>query len=352
MPAPSFHDIAIRWVSDTGGRFFRTNELEHLDDALVKYDGSPTPLNLLALGDALDAWVKLKSAATGQFQSHRNPQLVADLRRRVNSALLQNEPETWNANYPHILIARDLYRGFKWVPASFRGDVTTALGEIAAQPVGRDMLTDMSEACGRQGHVVIIEYGSTGSCAIPMNNVSPAERQKIQVRDAAGPDPVALNGNPDIRLQRIEGRRFEFQRGRGSSAVVAFMNDGDPPPDDAARPLYIALAHELVHAYHYVLGACTRAPIGMIGQGVNDNGRMEEEMRTVGFGKFEYEVPSENAIREEHHLGRRASYVPDNPWPLLHEALPHVPRTPSPLKSLPVRPAAPPVAPRAPALAH
>ena len=83
---------------------------------------------------------------------------------------------------------------------------------------------------------------------------------------------------------------------------------GNPP-----RPAFIALAHELVHASHYLQGSCYRG-IGDDLKPDGDSGIMEEEMRTVGFGKYANESPSENAIRVEHGLPRRDSYVKDWTW--------------------------------------
>ncbi len=75
---------------------------------------------------------------------------------------------------------------------------------------------------------------------------------------------------------------------------------------ELTRPSFIGLAHELVHAYHYIYGACGRSPTGLAS---GNSGMAEEEMRTVGTGAYEGEVPSENWIRREWgDLHSRAKY--------------------------------------------
>jgi hypothetical protein len=41
-----------------------------------------------------------------------------------------------------------------------------------------------------------------------------------------------------------------------------------------------------------------------------NTGMMEEEMRTVGFGRYAYEELCENSIRHENGVARRTSYLP------------------------------------------
>jgi hypothetical protein len=97
----------------------------------------------------------------------------------------------------------------------------------------------------------------------------------------------------------------EFIPNTGANAVVRYDPLDQGFGDERGRPGYIGLAHELVHAYHFVNGLCARQPTG----GTSGNqGGAEEEMRAVGARAYKNDPPSENWIRAEWELKERTSY--------------------------------------------
>lgn len=65
----------------------------------------------------------------------------------------------------------------------------------------------------------------------------------------------------------------------------------------------IGLAHELVHAYHNALGT----QLAWSEDATHETGPLFEFL-CVGIGPFKGENPTENEIRDEHHIGLRPAY--------------------------------------------
>jgi hypothetical protein len=236
---------------------------------------------------------------------------VSQLKLEVDRATALRNPAP--TQYRGIYIGNDVYRGNSWVPDGFAGVVTTCLQQIASQPIGAQLLQDLSNACVRDPvKKIVIEYGQR-STAAPIPVVTNESRKMVQ--------PVmGAQERYDLNALMSEGALIgafgdidedsgirDFVPGGGTGAVVTF-NHTDRGPPGAPRPVFIALAHELIHAYHYTHGSCYRAASGGIRDG-GDTGLMEEEMRTVGLLKFADEMPSENAIRQEHQIEVRKNYT-------------------------------------------
>lgn len=308
MAKPFIMSVAT-WKSRTG-KFGhgRSNELKAIDTWLAMYH-SPAgkPAELEILDGMLAAW---KAKKLGGTMSRDHNSAVTDLTTQIAAALALGHATEWNGSYPRIYIAKDQSRGNAWVSDGFRGDVKAALSMIASKPIGRQLLVDVSNACGVPHRKVVIEYSAAGSSAAPMSNAGRSERKKIQ---KVGPNSPSLNaqallGAPELVAKlgaKVDGAPRAVIPNVGASAVVTWN------PDDNGidgRPSFIALAHELIHALHYVTGTCYRSATGMVSD-LGNAGIMEEEMRTVGFGAYAGEVPSENAIRGEHGVALRADYV-------------------------------------------
>lgn len=92
--------------------------------------------------------------------------------------------------------------------------------------------------------------------------------------------------------------------GAGSVTAITFNANMINTPD-GARPSWIGLAHELIHAYYNLRGE--GCPSGMTKHNVN--GLVEvEEMATVGLGSGPHRPITENMIRAEHNLPIRKTY--------------------------------------------
>jgi hypothetical protein len=342
---PDFSDLMDRWHEAVDEK--RSASLDALNDALVAYQADRTPPKLEQLAAALDTWIRKKTNIFGKFSSHRDPELVAALRKRVANAFLLVPPRTWDPRYPGILIAHDLYRGTDWVPNEFVGAVRAALNTIESGPIGKALLLDISRSCQSRGHKVIIEHKMKGSTAVPLDDISPASRKKVQILAAGG----VLGSPSQLEMTRLNSQaglimqptvRNGYVRGGGTNAVVCWAHND--PLDHDPRPGYISLAHELVHVYHFVMGACFAAYTG--GLFDPNSGMAQEEMRTVGIGPYADEIPSENAIRAEHPDGggHRDNYnqLTAGFWAGAQPKIPDRPRTPAQLKAIP----RPPVGPR------
>lgn len=316
MPQPpDFANIASSWLRDTDLTLStgRSADLKQVDAYLTNYQGNKRPDNLEWLGRAIDTWLGGKTPTGSKPLGTRRDDsgAVTRLKTSVDAALRPVVPLAWDAQYPGIYIAQDLYRGNFWVPDDFDGVVRTALKTIASKPVGEGLLRGISKGCLAGRHKLIIEYTATFTMAAPLDDVSAPSRKKLQ---PATPGEEKLDINKLVSVPGVlavqEGP--VFVHGGGTSAVVCFKHTDKGPPH-ARRPAFIGLAHELIHAYHYILGSCYRAPCGGIMSG-QDTGLMEEEMRTTGVGAYSKETPSENAIRAEHGIPLRSSYDPDKDW--------------------------------------
>ena len=323
MPQPPVLMTQTDWLRRTNRKkplskknYNRSDALQLIDVLLGQYGDNATPDRLEFLKMYLDAWYtsKLKREVLSTIRNHDHA--VTELKRDVDRAVALRNPTLWRARYPGIYIADDLYRGTSWVPDDFRGAVSDALDRIESRPVGKAMLEAITDTCNRsETKRVVIQYTGVFSSCAPLDPVTNENRKRLnrvsptdEVLDAA-----TLLSSPALLVEwtgeRHDGKNA-FINGAGMGAVVNLLHT-DTGLD--GRPTFIALAHELVHAFHYVKGNCFRAPIGGINVGQN-TGIMEEELRTVGFGAYADESPSENAIRDEHDIARRLRYAHDKPF--------------------------------------
>jgi hypothetical protein len=194
------------------------------------------------------------------------------------------------------------------------GTVVDGLKMIASKPVGKKLLKDISRACAAsETKKVVIEYSGAGSSAARIDVVTNDSRKMVQKVSISSPslNPQELLANPKLIAtpngMPADGQRRNFVNAEGTGAVVTW-NHKDKGLD--GRPGHIALAHELIHACHYVLGNCYRAATGFV-QDNENSGIMEEEMRTVRLLKYKDELPSENAIRNEHKFKLRTENIPN-----------------------------------------
>lgn len=310
MPIPRLMTQAD-WLRDTNRKAWhgqslkeRSTELDLVDQQLLAYETTPTPSTLENLHAMLTRWAAGKTKDDGTLKTIRDHKgAVTRLLDQVELAMTLFSPVP--TRYTKILIGVDNYRGNDWVPDGFKGAIEEALVQIASKPIGKKLLEDIGKKCTGTKQVVI-EYGKL-STAAPLAVIDNLSRKKVQPK--IGEDRYNLSEmmrNPDLigRVVDGDGGKKDFVPAAGTGAVITF-NHEDKGLD--GRPTFIALAHELVHAFHYVSGACYRAADG----GLQDNGNtglMEEEMRTVGCQKFADETPSENAIRAEHGITLRKTY--------------------------------------------
>lgn len=105
------------------------------------------------------------------------------------------------------------------------------------------------------------------------------------------------------------GRQFTFA-GRGSKTQIR-MHNGPGSSKIYAKlvgvntPVWIVLAHELIHAYHHLSGTTYRDEV------INKDGKSvrREEMATTGLGVYASTRLSENALRNAAGLPLRTYYT-------------------------------------------
>lgn len=167
---------------------------------------------------------------------------------------------------------------------------TSALDQLSSGHAGRTVIRNIEAACEMDpGKRILISKTDQGSSAqMPADETSCARA----TRDPFAPYVAGAGESVVVKFNSKFGRRFDEQ-----------PLYGQPDPSLA----YVYLGHELIHASRALNGTQYRSYQGGA-EFDKDSGAAEEELRTVGIGKYEDEYPSENAIRREHGLAPRQSY--------------------------------------------
>lgn len=169
-------------------------------------------------------------------------------------------------------------------------ETTSALNELSSGHAGRTVIQNIEAACEMDpGKRVVIAKTDQGSVTNMPGHWTGCARA---TRDPFVPYVAGTGESVMVRFNAKFGRRFDDQSG-----------DGQPDPSLA----YVFLGHELIHASRTLQGTQYRVSRGSPDVD-EDSGAAEEELRTVGIGRYEDEYPSENAIRREHGLAPRPSY--------------------------------------------
>jgi hypothetical protein len=289
-------------------RHTRSDGLRAVDDALEKYATDPQwPKTLKNLEAFLKAFMADTSPNRDKNEDWiRNSSTAQRLRDQIKNALTLPDPVPWK-DYPRIFIAQDAFAGDSPVPDNFSVQVTDTLGTVALKEHGRTLLEMIDKACQDKKHRVVIQYvgpaNGLNMCG-PVNEPITNDFRRA-LGEIGGVTLGQLLANPNVVQKGIRWNPdgfAEFIPNVGASAIVRF-NPADA--GETKRGIHIALAHELVHAYHYVSGTCARQIAGGV---AGNSGQAEEEMRTVGTGSCSNEIPSENWIRREWGDDLRTTY--------------------------------------------
>ena len=130
---------------------------------------------------------------------------------------------------------------------------------------------------------MVIQYnkGAGGNQCAPVN-VAITNLFRRQLGEFGAIDLNSLLTNEALAATGIRtgsDGRPEFIPNTGANVVVKYSHTDTGESGGAKRDPFIGLAHELIHAYHFVWGLCARVPTGGTR---GDHGGAEEEMRTVG----------------------------------------------------------------------
>ncbi len=164
---------------------------------------------------------------------------------------------------------------------AFVTEVEAALAKIESKPIGHQLLANIVAEIGKAkwGYTVcIMPKGSIKKSFGPLIRWRTYEKGSVT---KAASDQNASDGTGAVSSIKWDPRNC------------------DTP--DGARPPFIGLAHELIHAWHNLAGDSH-----VIG---GDDAKKLDEMRVVGLKGYEYLPISENRIRKEHNVAYRSAYA-------------------------------------------
>jgi hypothetical protein len=192
----------------------------------------------------------------------------------------------WDINHPGIYIVTEN------APHSYFHTACEALNKIRRGQIGAALLKSIAaRSLMSDGKLKVI--------------IKPDDKETLESSAKAHHGERALvqdNG----KLKRTEEEKVfcDFVAGRGTSVTITWHHKhGERDESGVKIPAFIVLAHELVHAYHYIHGAAYRPGDDVLGREMDL--QYHEEGRTVGIGPYEDEVFCENAIRREQQDLRR-----------------------------------------------
>lgn len=117
-----------------------------------------------------------------------------------------------------------------------------------------------------------------------------------------------VNGKSDWKGGSRAVRQNEQNACNGTGVVtMVYWNPNVISNPDGARPSFVGLAHELVHALHNLNGDASADT-------------KEEEARTVGLNQYLSVPPNENRIRKEHGVPGRTKYESEDFGTTVHDA--------------------------------
>jgi Effector protein len=288
MPAAPNLITYTNWINETD--FFigkRSPKLLLIDNDIQQYALRKTPVQLENLKFRIRDWLDTKK--DGETGRDKKTGAVTALIRHLD--LITAQRPAIPSVFAGIEVGDDLYRGDKWVPDDFKGRVEQGLDEINRFAVGQKLLQRIGAACDSPSKKVIIEYGPNS--AAPFDHVDPAVARNMIQR----PGIEWLETRNKSAYELLKDPRLT--NGTGMGAIVIWDPSVPGHPDYSPRPEFIPLAHELIHALHYLEGTLVPGYDGMI---------PKEEYQTVGIHEY-YDVnPSENRIRHEHGVIYRLEY--------------------------------------------
>ena len=179
-----------------------------------------------------------------------------------------------------------------------------ALDKINSRANGRNLLDLISKRCrgvGTRlvGGTVTIRYGRGTLWAGEIRPLTAAHGTAMRdITTVAGTD---LRTNTPVRIRTSGGTVVNpniTRAGAGNSAEISynpFISYSSTTAIGVETPAFVALAHELCHAYHSLSGNAKAYP-------------MPEEAWTVGAGRFSHTEISENGIRKDHGIALRRFY--------------------------------------------
>ncbi|RLM27797.1 hypothetical protein BIY29_01555 [Brenneria alni] len=198
----------------------------------------------------------------------------------------------------------------------FENDVVESLNKIKSGSTGQQLLQKIADNSTSEKHVTISEV---------RDGQAPVARPRLTLSQMS-----RLGNNPTQRefdsmlIRESTGSTCINKRGTASE-ILWSKNSVEPNVNSSGVPVrgtnpdnaFTVLAHELIHARHYLAGT------SKYGGSVTPNASSastksgKEELRAVGLGKYKHEntgEPTENSIRGEHGLPLKTRYSLSGNW--------------------------------------
>ena len=205
------------------------------------------------------------------------------------------------ADYPGRF--KGFFHGKCGTPESFIAQTQVNLKKIASQPIGKDLL----ELLLKRHQGIGTKANSNGSPkTVTISNgwgtiVSPDNYNT----DASG---VGVDSDGKFAVSKRVAGHAMTMAGRGTSVRVRYSVTMDYSTVLKLKtPSFVALAHELIHAFHFLSGNQS-SDLTYDKDLERYRSSIIEEALTVGAGTYENTRISENAIRREHGLPIREFY--------------------------------------------
>jgi hypothetical protein len=182
--------------------------------------------------------------------------------------------------------------------ADFFNRTQRALIKISTYPLGADLL-----------NLIRKRHEGTGTSAS-------GDKRTVTIRmaktGAEGADTQAWEIHNRFNTEKQFGGRTIKFAGKGSRTIVYYHNHAESDAiytrlATVQTPAWIALAHELIHAFHHLSGTTYKDSA----EGVGGTAK-REEMFTTGLGPYANTRISENALRREANLPVRTFYTYPN----------------------------------------
>jgi len=209
--------------------------------------------------------------------------------------------ERYSAEAPYILIGGWGEDDLKLIEQS--------IVQIKNKPIGKGLLKKIKELSTNEKFVKIVCQYRKGHSARPV--LTKSQLKSFEVANVSD-DPYDKNHN-SLALY-ISSKPLSKSKREGTSALVEFdpsesisIVNGEPKFSNLYKEAFVCLAHELIHSLRFLKGNSLAGKGGDIQN--PSSYAMQEENRVVGLGQYAHRTFTENAVRAEHGLLLRKTYL-------------------------------------------
>jgi hypothetical protein len=188
----------------------------------------------------------------------------------------------------------------------FLGAVLSDHAQIGQLQTGRLLLERLKVLLKRNRTLTIAENQKVALIRTRRIGLHGGESLETQTKNAlAAREKLAAETRSDGTTESNDSKGRIAKLGVPVDGVIVTYDplNANYANNDYENPTWIVLAHELIHALHYLDGTRGEGSTDHKGKSV-----LNEELRTVGLGKFANEAICENQLRKEAMLTARLQY--------------------------------------------